>query len=200
MFEPLVSPAVPLPAANIDTDQICPAQFMNRGLSQGLADCLLHDLRFDAAGREKPDFVLNQPAYRGARILIAGPNFACGSAREHAVVALLDYGFRAVIAPSIADIFASSALENGLLAITLDPAAVDTLLALPPGAMITIDLAAQTVTPPSGAPIGFAIAARRKEALLTGIDPLSQTLQSLPDILAFEAARGGLEFAPDPPA
>jgi 3-isopropylmalate/(R)-2-methylmalate dehydratase small subunit len=192
-----VSVAAPLPAANIDTDQICPAQFMSRSRAQGFADCLFHDRRFGAGGQEKPDFVLNQPAYRAARILVAGPNFACGSAREHAVLALLDYGFRVVIAPSIADIFASSALENGLLAITLDESAVATLLSLPAGSLITVDLAAQTVTPHGVAPIPFAISVRRKEALLTGIDPLAQTMQSLPEILAFEAARGGLEFVPD---
>lgn len=179
-----------LPGDNIDTDQIFPARFMSRPRSEGYAELLLRDHRFDGEGREKPDFVLNRGPFRQAKILLAGHNFACGSAREHAVAALLHFGFQVVIAPSMGDIFASSAMENGLLAITLaeeDIASLATSLAAHPETPMTVDLASQSVTPPQGPPMPFRIGRRRKQALLTGADPLAQTLESLPDILAFEA-------------
>jgi 3-isopropylmalate/(R)-2-methylmalate dehydratase small subunit len=189
-FESLTAMAVRLPGDNVDTDQIFPARYMSRPRNAGFADYLLRDHRFDVDGLEKPDFVLNKEPFRRAQILIAGENFACGSAREHAVAALLDYGFRVVIAASMGDIFASSALENGLLAMTLPPedlAALEASSAAHPHLGVTVELETQRILPPQGPPIPFRISRRRKEALLSGLDPLSQTMQSVPDILAFEA-------------
>lgn len=187
----LTAHAVPLPAANMDTDQIFPARYMSRPRSGGFADLAFRDHRFTADGATKPDFVLNQPAYAGARILVAGKNFACGSAREQAVHALLDYGFRAVIAESLGDIFASSAPENGLLAVAVGPEAAQAIqqrLAAEPGLALTVDLERRSIEVPGLGMIAFAISERRREMLMHGLDPLSQLLLMEPRIAAYEAA------------
>src|SRR5512140_2560153 len=138
------SRTVVLPRANVDTDQIIPARFLKGTDKKGLGQALFTDWRYDASGTPRPDFVLNRPEAKGCRILVAGDNFGCGSSREHAPWALVDYGFRAVVSTRIADIFRSNSLKTGLLPIVLDPASVAKLLAAP-GAKVRIDLEAQTV-------------------------------------------------------
>lgn len=187
----LTAIAVPLPTANMDTDQIFPARYMSRPRSGGFGDLAFRDHRFAADGALRPDFVLNQAAYEGAGILVAGKNFACGSAREQAVHALLDYGFRAVIAVSLGDIFASAAPENGLLAVAVGPeaaAAIQQRLAAAPGLAISMDLDQRRIEVPGLAPVPFAISERHREMLMRGLDPLSQLLRMEPRIAAFEAA------------
>src|SRR3954468_18410089 len=151
-FTRLDAKAAPLPLANIDTDQIIPKQFLKTVEREGLAKGLFYDLRFDGEGNPKPDFVLHQPQYAGASVLIAGDNFGCGSSREHAPWALLDFGLRCVIAPSFADIFYNNCFENGLLPVALPEADVHALMAEARGGnhLFTVDLEAQTVTAPSG--------------------------------------------------
>lgn len=186
----LTAVAVPLPRADVDTDQIFPARYMSRSRSAGFADLLFRDHRFAVDGAPVPGFVLNQPVYAGAGILVAGRNFACGSAREQAIHALIDYGFRAVIATSLGDIFASNAPENGLLAVAVGPeaaAAIQQRLAAEPGLTITVDVEARRIEVPGLAPISFAISERRREMLMHGLDPLSQLLRLEPRIAAFEA-------------
>ncbi len=152
-FNRLEGVAAPLPLANVDTDQIIPARFLKTVERAGLGKGLFAGLRFEADGAEKPDFVLNQPAYRQAKVLIAGDNFGCGSSREHAPWALMDFGIRCVIAPSFADIFANNCLNNGMLLITLPQAEVDALIDEAKGGnhVFAIDLEAQTVSAPGGA-------------------------------------------------
>ncbi len=190
-FTRLDGKAAPLPVANIDTDQIIPKQFLKTVEREGLAKGLFYDLRFDEAGNPKPDFVLNQPAYAGAQVLIAGDNFGCGSSREHAPWALLDFGLRCVIAPSFADIFYNNCFENGLLPIALPEEAVRALMAQALGGnhVFSIDLEAQTVTPPSGEPVRFEIDPGRKEKLLKGLDAIGETLQHETDISRYEHKR-----------
>jgi 3-isopropylmalate/(R)-2-methylmalate dehydratase small subunit len=191
-FTRLTAIAAPLDMANVDTDQLTPARFLTGRRADGLAGVLLHDLRFTPDGVEIADFVLNQPAFRAARILVSGPNFGCGSSRETAAWALRDYGFKAVIAPSFGDIFHANSLKNGLLPVALPEARCKALCAAlleRPGAEMTVDLAAQTVAGPDGAVDRFEIDAFAKEALLTGQDELGMTLTYLPQIEAFEAAR-----------
>lgn len=174
--------AMPLPRVNVDTDQIVPARFLNRPRSDDFGAYLFRDLRADAA------FVLNQPAYREARILVAGRNFGCGSSREHAVWALADGGFRAVIAPSFGDIFSSNALKNGFLPVVLEIAVVDGLLAAlaaAPGLRLGIDLQKQQVIAP-GATHGFDIAPFPKRCLMEGLDEIAYTLAQSDQITAFE--------------
>jgi 3-isopropylmalate/(R)-2-methylmalate dehydratase small subunit len=190
-FHRLEGRAAPLALANIDTDQIIPAPFLKTVERAGLGKGLFHSLRFDGEGRERPEFVLNQPAYRNSTILIAGDNFGCGSSREHAPWALLDYGVRCVIAPSFADIFFNNSTNNGLLLITLPEAEVDALMEEARGGNHTfaIDLEAQTVTGPSGGVHGFEIEEGRKRKLLLGLDPIGETLEHRADIDAFEERR-----------
>jgi 3-isopropylmalate/(R)-2-methylmalate dehydratase small subunit len=181
--------AAPMAAANVDTDQIIPARFLRKPRKAGYGQYLFHDLRFEDAGKERPDFVLNQAAYRGARVLIADKNFGCGSSREHAVYALWDYGFRAVIAPSYGDIFYGNSLKNGLLPIVLpvdDAAALRDQVRQRPGARVVVDLERQQVIGPDGRPLGFEIESFRKHCLLAGIDELDFTLRHRADIEAFE--------------
>lgn len=187
-FGVLESAAVPFPRANIDTDQILPARFLQKPRSGGFGQYLFHDLRFRADGSPEPGFVLNEPRYRAAKIVVAGDNFACGSSRENAVWALHDYGIRAVLAPSFGDIFAANSVKNGLLPVRLAGAAIATLLAASrePGAKVRIDLAAQTVTLPDGSRHGFEMEAFAKHCLLNGLDELDYTLTMLGDIEAFE--------------
>ena len=189
-FRRLDGRAAPLGLANIDTDQIIPAQFLKTVERKGLAKGLFYGLRYDDAGGERPGFVLNQPAYKGAQILIAGDNFGCGSSREHAPWALLDYGIRCVIAPSFADIFFNNTFKNGILPITLPEARVNELLRFLlelPGAEITVDLPNQTVTGPDGKVDKFEIDPFRKHCLVNGLDDIGLTMQEEAKIKAFEA-------------
>ena len=188
-FHKLDAVAVPLAAPNVDTDQIVPARFLRKPRSGGYGGFLFHDLRFDDAGTEKPGFVLNQPAYRNAQILVADKNFGCGSSREHAVYALWDYGIRAVIAPSFGDIFFNNCFKNGLLPIMLPAAQVAELqgeLTRSPGAHVRVDLESQEVVAPSRQVFRFDIDPFRKQCLIEGLDEIAFTLSHDPDIAAFE--------------
>ena len=190
-FNSVTGVAAPLPIANLDTDQIIPKQFLSTVEREGLGKGLLYDLRFDQNGAPNPDFVLNQPAFQGASILIAGPNFGCGSSREHAPWALLDFGVRCVIAESFADIFAGNCLNNGILLVRLPAEAVAALSEEANGAnhVFTVDLESQTVSAPSGARYGFEIDAGHKEKLLKGLDDIGQSLTRSDAIAAFESRR-----------
>jgi 3-isopropylmalate/(R)-2-methylmalate dehydratase small subunit len=188
-FTRLDAVAAPMPVPNVDTDQIIPARFLRKSRKDGYGQYLFCDLRFDSDGKEKPGFVLNEAPYRGARILVADKNFGCGSSREHAVYALWDYGFRAVIAPSFGDIFFGNSLKNGFLPIVLPAQATAELrgaIQAKPGAHITVDLASQLVTGPDGTTHRFEIDAYRKECLLKGIDELDFTLARRAEIAEFE--------------
>lgn len=181
--------AAPLDMNNVDTDKLLPNRFFRKARGDGLHPYLLHDIRFDGDGREKPDFILNQEPFRRARILVTGRNFGSGSAREGAVYALADYGFRAVIAPSFGDIYAGNMLQNGLLPVVLPDAECDSLraqLAAGPGAQITVDLEAKTVTGPDGGVRGFDIDASSRERLLLGQDDIDLILAHADEIEAFE--------------
>jgi 3-isopropylmalate/(R)-2-methylmalate dehydratase small subunit len=187
-FTQLTAKAAPLDIANVDTDQIIPKQFLKTVEREGLAKGLFYDLRFDAEGREKPDFVLNDPRYAGAGVLIAGDNFGCGSSREHAPWALLDFGIRCVISTGFADIFYNNCFQNGLLPIALPPEAVRALMAEAKGGnhVFDIDLETQTVSAPSGARYHFDIDPGRKEKMLKGLDAIGETLQAAPAIDDYE--------------
>ena len=185
-FRRLEAVALPLARANVDTDQIVPARFLKKPRAVGFGQFLFHDLRSDAS------FPLDQAAYRGARIVVAGRNFACGSSREHAVWALQDYGFRAAIAPSFGDIFHSNALKNGFLPVVLPEAAVQAMLSAllaAPGMRIAIDLERQCVDA-AGETCGFEIAPFPKHCLLAGLDELGYTLRQAGQIEAFEKGYG----------
>ena len=191
-FTTLTAPAAPLPLANVDTDKIIPARFLKTIKRSGLGVHLFDTLRFDAGGVERPDFVLNQEPYRHAQILIAHENFGCGSSREHAPWALLDFGIRCVIAPDFADIFHNNCFKNGILPVRLPRAVCDQLMEdakLGGNARLTVDLARQVVIRPSGEEIAFDIDPFRKHLLLNGLDDIGQTMQHAPSIDAFEAAR-----------
>jgi 3-isopropylmalate/(R)-2-methylmalate dehydratase small subunit len=179
------SRTVVLPSANIDTDQIIPARFLTTTNRQGLGRQLFADWRYNADGSPQAQFALNQAQAQGCRILVAGPNFGCGSSREHAPWALLDYGFQAVISTEIADIFRSNALKNGLLPLVVDAATSAWLLANP-GAEVTIDLERSTLELPGGAQIRFPIEAFARYCLLNGIDELSFLLSKQAQIAAYE--------------
>ena len=181
----LRSRTVVMPAANIDTDQIIPARFLTTTVKEGLGRSLFADWRYDAAGTPRADFVLNQPAAQGCRILVAGANIGCGSSREHAPWALLDHGFRAVISTEIADIFRNNSLKNGLLPVTVD-AATHTWLLAHPGAEIDIDLASTSLTLPDGRRVSFPLESFARYCLMNGIDELGYLLQHAPQIAAFE--------------
>lgn len=183
--------AAPLPIDNLDTDQIMPKQFLRIVDKAGLADGLLYDLRFDAQGVPRTNCVLNQQAYDGARILIGGANFGCGSSREHAVWGLQQYGFQAVIAPSFAEIFYSNAMNNRLLLVQLEHEAIDALVQAStqtPESKLRIDLERQTVTAAHGQTYTYPLGARHKRMVIEGMDTIDLTLASLPDIEAFERA------------
>jgi len=187
-FNSLRAVALPIAQPNFDTDQILPARFLQKPRAQNFGEFLFRDLRYRRDGAENPDFVLNKPAYRAARIVLAEANFGCGSSREHAVWALYDYGIRAVIAPSMGDIFVSNAAKNGLLTIALPETVVagviEAVLA-EPGLQMEVDLEAQSVTV-KGARYGFEIDPYRKRCLLSGLDELGYTLTQLDKIEAFE--------------
>jgi 3-isopropylmalate/(R)-2-methylmalate dehydratase small subunit len=184
----ITSRTVVLPVENVDTDQIIPARFLKATSKVGLGTKLFADWRFAADGTPKPDFVLNQPAAAGAAVLVAGDNFGCGSSREHAPWALYDYGFRAVVSTSIADIFRSNSLKNGLLPIVVDAAAHAQLLAAP-GAEVVVSVADQTLTLPDGATVKFPIDPFARYCLLHGVDELEFLLSQGDAIAAFEARR-----------
>jgi 3-isopropylmalate/(R)-2-methylmalate dehydratase small subunit len=182
------SRTVLLPVENVDTDQIIPARFLKATSKVGLGTKLFADWRFAADGTPKPDFVLNQPAATGAAVLVAGDNFGCGSSREHAPWALYDYGFRAVVSTSIADIFRSNSLKNGLLPIVVDAAAHAKLLAAP-DAEVTVSVADQTLTLPDGTKVTFPIDPFARYCLLHGVDELEFLLTQSDAIAAFETRR-----------
>jgi len=177
-----------MPASNIDTDQIIPARFLTTTTRIGLGKQLFSDWRYAPDGSAKPDFVLNQPAAAGCQVLVAGRNFGCGSSREHAPWALLDYGFRAVISTEIADIFRTNALKNGLLPVAVDEATAGWLLENP-GAEISVDLAARRVILPNGAVAAFPIEAFARHCLLNGLDELGFLRSKQSEIERYEAAR-----------
>ena len=184
----ITSRTVNLPVENVDTDQIIPARFLKATSKAGLGTKLFADWRFAADGTPKPEFVLNQPAAAGASVLVAGDNFGCGSSREHAPWALYDYGFRAVVSTSIADIFRSNSLKNGLLPIVVDAAAHAQLLAAP-GAEVVVSVADQTLTLPDGAKVKFPIDPFARYCLLNGVDELEFLLSQGDAIAAFETRR-----------
>ncbi|NDC59010.1 MAG: 3-isopropylmalate dehydratase small subunit [Alphaproteobacteria bacterium] len=190
-FTTLTAPAAPLPIANIDTDQIIPKQFLSTVERSGLAKGLFYDMRFDPAGEPKPDFVLHRPEYQGAKVLITGPNFGCGSSREHAPWALMDFGITCVISAGFADIFYNNCFNNGLLPIVLPQDAVDELTSEARGGnhVFSVDLERQTVIAPSGKAYAFDIDPGRKRKLLEGLDDIGLTLTRDPAITAFEERR-----------
>ncbi len=188
-FTVLAGIAAPLPLANVDTDKIIPARFLKTIKRTGLGVHLFDTLRFDGAGAERPDFVLNTEPYRQAEVLIAHENFGCGSSREHAPWALLDFGIRCVIAPSFADIFHTNCFKNGILPIALPREVCDQLMddaRMGGNARLTIDLPRQVVVRPSGEEIPFAVDALRRHLLLHGLDDIGQTMQRGPAIDAYE--------------
>jgi 3-isopropylmalate/(R)-2-methylmalate dehydratase small subunit len=184
----LVSRTVAMPIDNVDTDQIIPARFLKTTSKSGLGEKLFSDWRYDAAGQPKPDFVLNRPEAKGAAVLVAGDNFGCGSSREHAPWALFDYGFRAVVSTSIADIFRNNALKNGLLPIVVDPAFHKAALGAA-GTAVTVSLENQTITLGDGQQAKFPIDPFARYCLLNGIDELQFLLSQEDAIAAFERAR-----------
>ena len=191
-FKKLEGVAAPLNMINVDTDMIIPKQYLKTIQRTGLGKALFDEMRYNADGSEKPDFVLNKPAYRKAQILVAGDNFGCGSSREHAPWALLDFGIRAVIAPSFADIFYGNCFKNGILPIKLPQAEVDKLMddaERGANAVITIDLEAQEIRGPDGGCIKFEVDAFKKECLLNGWDDIGLTMRAEDKISAFETAR-----------
>jgi len=191
-FTKLTAVAAPMPMTNIDTDKIIPARFLKTIKRSGLGVHLFDSLRYDANGNERPDFVLNEEPYRQAQIIVAHENFGCGSSREHAPWALLDFGIRCVIAPDFADIFFNNCFKNGVLPICLPRAVCDRLIEdakLGGNARLTIDLERQVVVRPNGEEIRFEIDPFRKHLLLNGLDDIGQTLQHVSQIDRFESAR-----------
>ena len=189
-FTTLTGIAAPLPMINVDTDMIIPKQFLKTIARSGLGKSLFFEMRYDDAGAENPSFVLNRPAFRNASILIAGENFGCGSSREHAPWALLDFGIRCVIAPSFADIFYNNCFKNGILPIVLPQPQVDALMAIAErgaGAPFVVDLPEQVIETPHGERLGFEIDPFRKACLLGGLNDIGLTLQKADRIAAFEA-------------
>jgi 3-isopropylmalate/(R)-2-methylmalate dehydratase small subunit len=193
-FTPFESRIVPLPANNVDTDQIIPARFLKTTSKEGLDKQLFCDWRYDEAGNPKPGFILNQPRAQGAQVLLAGDNFGCGSSREHAPWALTQFGFRAVISTSFADIFKGNSLKNSLLPIVVSPeahAALFEAVEKDPAATVRIDLAFQTLTLPGGAAVEFPVDGFAKTCMLEGVDELGYIQKQEAHIAAFEARRAG---------
>src|SRR4051812_23203915 len=192
-FTTLTAIAAPLELAKIDTGMIVPGRFQRLRRRPGYtdyADVFLHDLRFDEKDRARADFVLNDPAYRGAKILVTGPDFGCGSSRESAAYAVLDFGVRALIGSSFGDVFVGNCMQNGVLPVVLALEVVQSLwmqLRANPGVTMTVDLSTQTVTAPDRALYTFDIDATRKERLIKGLDDVGVTLEYLEQIEAFEA-------------
>ena len=191
-FTQLTGVAAPMDMINVDTDMIIPKQFLKTIKRSGLGKHLFTEMRYLEDGSENPDFVLNKPAYRKAEILVAGDNFGCGSSREHAPWAILDFGIRCVIAPSFADIFYNNCFKNGILPIALPQEDVDMLMDdanRGANAIITVDLETQTITGPDGGEIHFEIDAFKKHCLLNGLDDVGLTLQKEDAISTFEEKR-----------
>ena len=190
-FTKLDAKIAPLSLANIDTDQIIPKQFLKTVEREGLSKGLFYDFRFDEQGQVKPDFVLNRPEYKGVGVLVAGDNFGCGSSREHAPWALMDFGISCVISSSFADIFYNNCFQNGLLPVVLAPDQVQTLMDEAKGGnhMVTVDLESQSVISPSGQKFTFQIDAQRKEKMLKGLDAIGETLQAAASIDVYEGKR-----------
>lgn len=190
-FQRLEAVAAPIDWQNVDTDQLSPVRFLRRPRAEGYADILFHDLRFEAPGREKPDFVLNLPAFRAARILVADRNFGVGSSRESAVWALVDHGVRCVVAASFGDIFFNNAVKHGLLLIREDAAVLEAerrALHAAPGATVGVDLEAGTWTRSGGEVRPFEIEPGRRRRLLLGLDDIQMTLHERDRIAAFAVA------------
>jgi 3-isopropylmalate/(R)-2-methylmalate dehydratase small subunit len=191
-FTTLTGVAAPLPMINVDTDKIIPKQYLKTIQRKGLGKGLFDEMRYKADGSENPDFVLNKPAYRKAKVLVAGENFGCGSSREHAPWALLDFGIRCVVSTSFADIFYNNCFKNGILPITLPQEDVDKLMddaSRGANAVVTIDLEKQEITGPDGGRITFEIDPFRKHLLLNGLDDIGLTLQKDSKISSYEAKR-----------
>ena len=191
-FDKLSGIAAPMNILNIDTDMIIPKQFLKTIKRSGLGVNLFHEMRYDDSGAERPDFVLNKPEYKQAKILVAGDNFGCGSSREHAPWALLDYGIRCVISTSFADIFFNNCFKNGILPIKVTPEQRDALMADAADAEnpeLSVDLVSQTISRPNGATISFDIEPFRKQCLLDGLDDIGLTLEKGGEIETFEASR-----------
>ena len=188
-FTTFTSRLAPLPIRDVDTDQIIPARFLKGTVKSGMGAYLFCDWRHDEEGKPRPDFILNQPQAADAQVLLAGHNFGCGSSREHAPWALLDFGFRAVISTSFGDIFRANSLKNGLLPVVADPATHAALLARVTkdlDAQVTIDLASQTLTLPGGSAVNFPIDNFSKQCLLGGVDQLGYILKHQDKIAAYE--------------
>ena len=188
-FTTLTGVAAPLPMRNVDTDMIIPKQFLKTILRTGLGKSLFYEMRYDEGGKENAEFVLNQPAYRGAKILVTGENFGCGSSREHAPWALLDFGIRCIVAPDFADIFYNNCFQNGILPIKVPQAEVDKLMddaSRGSNATLTIDLEKQEIRGPDGGVIKFDIDPFRKHCLLHGLDNIALTLEKRTAIETFE--------------
>jgi 3-isopropylmalate/(R)-2-methylmalate dehydratase small subunit len=188
-FTTLTGVAAPLPIMNIDTDMIIPKQYLKTIARTGLGKGLFAEMRYREDGSENPDFVLNQPAYKNARILVAGDNFGCGSSREHAPWALLDFGVRCIISTSFADIFYNNCFKNGVLPIRVSQEALDKLMddaSRGANATLTVDLSAQEIRGPDGGVVSFDIDPFRKRCLLEGLDDIGLTLQKADSIAAYE--------------
>ncbi len=188
-FEKLTSVAAPLPIANVDTDMIIPARYLKTIKRTGLGEGLFANMRFNEDGSDNEKFVLNQPAYKDAQILVAGNNFGCGSSREHAPWALMDYGIKCVISTDFADIFYNNSFKNGMLLIKVGPEELDMLMddaGRGANATVTVDLEAQEITGPDGGVIKFEIDAFRKHCLLNGLDDIGLTMEKEDKIASFE--------------
>ena len=188
-FTTLTGIAAPLPLMNVDTDMIIPKQFLKTIKRTGLGVNLFDEMRYDETGAERPDFVLNRPAYRDAQILVAGENFGCGSSREHAPWAIADFGIRCIVAPSFADIFHNNCFKNGILPVTLPQEQVDALMRdaeRGANARIAVDLEAQTITASDGEVFSFEIDPFLKRCLLEGLDDIGLTLEKATAIDTFE--------------
>jgi 3-isopropylmalate/(R)-2-methylmalate dehydratase small subunit len=193
-FNKLTGVAAPMPMVNVDTDKIIPKQFLKTLTRSGLGKHLFEEMRYTRDGKEIPEFVLNQKAWRDAKILVAGPNFGCGSSREHAPWALLDFGIRCVIAESFADIFYNNCFKNGVLPIVLPAADVAKLLddaERGANATVTIDLEKQEISGPDGGRVTFEIDPWRKHCLMNGLDDIGLTLEKSSKIASFESTRAG---------
>ena len=191
-FKTLHSNAAPLRMINVDTDIIIPKQFLKTIKRTGLGIHAFHNIRYEEDGSEKADFVLNKPEYKGAEILVTGENFGCGSSREHAPWALLDMGFRCIIAPSFADIFFNNSFKNGILPIEIPKEKVEKIMSAieqNPSTLITVDLEAQTISSDAGFSFSFEVDAFRKHCLLNGLDDIGLTLQKEQAIAAYENKR-----------
>ena len=189
-FTKLTGVAAPMDAINVDTDQIIPKLHLRTIERTGLGKVLFDELRFHPDGTEKPEFILNRPPWREAGILVAGDNFGCGSSREHAAWALLDFGIRCIVSTSFADIFYNNCFKNGILPVTVPRDALDALMADASdreNPVLTVDLEAQAITRPNGAVIRFAIDEFRRDCLLNGLDDIGLTMQKVDRIDAFEA-------------